>query len=58
VALEKTSDYLSLGHYSPNTVRNYLGELRFLFVYYVDTDLPWRRAPALMPYVTKATRHA
>jgi len=27
---------LSLGHYSPLTIRNYLGELRFLFVYYAD----------------------
>lgn len=27
-----------MGHYSPNTTRNYLGELRFLFAYYVDTD--------------------
>jgi integrase/recombinase XerD len=36
--LEKTSQYLSLGHYSPQTVRNYLGELRFLFVYYGDVN--------------------
>jgi integrase/recombinase XerD len=36
--LEKTSQYLSLGHYSPNTVRNYLSELRYLFVYYADLD--------------------
>jgi integrase/recombinase XerD len=36
--LEKTSQYLSLGHYSPLTVRNYLGELRYLFVYYVDVN--------------------
>jgi site-specific recombinase XerD len=34
--LEKTSQYLSLGHYSPNTVRNYLSELRYLFVYHSD----------------------
>jgi integrase/recombinase XerD len=34
--LEKTSQYLSLGHYSPNTIRNYLSELRYLFVYYAD----------------------
>jgi hypothetical protein len=37
-ALEKTNQYLSLGHYSPLTIRNYLGELRFLFVYYADAD--------------------
>ena len=35
-ALEKTNQYLSLGHYSPLTIRNYLAELRFLFVYYGD----------------------
>jgi integrase/recombinase XerD len=29
---------LSIGHYSPLTIRNYLGELRFLFVYYADAD--------------------
>ncbi|MEJ7683636.1 MAG: phage integrase N-terminal SAM-like domain-containing protein [Segetibacter sp.] len=34
--MEKTNQYLSLGHYSANTVRNYLGELRYLFVYYCD----------------------
>jgi site-specific recombinase XerD len=38
VALEKTNQYLSIGHYSPLTIRNYLGELRFLFVYYADAD--------------------
>ena len=37
-ALEKTNQYLSLGHYSPLTIGNYLGELRFLFVYYADVD--------------------
>ena len=36
--MEKTSEYLSLGHYSPNTVRTYLSELRYLFVYYADAD--------------------
>jgi len=34
--LEKADQYLSLGHYSPNTIRNYLSELRYLFVYYAD----------------------
>ena len=37
-ALEKTSQYLSIGFYSPNTVRNYLSELRYLFAYYADVD--------------------
>ena len=36
--MEKTSRYLSLGHYSPHTVRNYLSELRYLFVYYCDVS--------------------
>jgi integrase/recombinase XerD len=34
--LEKTSQYLSIGHYSPLTIRNYLSELRYLLVYYAD----------------------
>jgi len=37
-ALEKANQYLSIGHYSPLTIRNYLGELRFLFVYYADVN--------------------
>ncbi|MEO5945284.1 MAG: tyrosine-type recombinase/integrase [Chitinophagaceae bacterium] len=36
--MEKTNQYLSLGHYSPLTIRNYLSELRFLFVYYADVN--------------------
>lgn len=36
VALEKASQYLSLGHYSEHTLRAYLSELRYLFVYYAD----------------------
>jgi len=35
-ALEKASQYLTIGHYSPHTVRNYLSELRYLFMYYAD----------------------
>ena len=35
-ALQRTSDLLSLGHYSSSTQRNYLQELRFLFSYYPD----------------------
>ena len=37
-ALEKTSEYLSIGHYSPLTIRNYLSELRYLFVYHGDVN--------------------
>ena len=36
--MEKTNQYLSLGHYSPLTIRHYLAELRYLFVYYGDVD--------------------
>jgi len=36
--LEKTNQYLSFGHYSLLTIRNYLGELRYLFVYYADVN--------------------
>ena len=38
MALEKANQYLSLGHYSPLTIRHYLAELRFFFVYYPDAD--------------------
>ncbi len=38
MALEKANQYLSIGHYSPLTIRNYLAELRFIFVYYADVD--------------------
>lgn len=38
MALEKANQYLSIGHYSPLTIRNYLAELRFIFVYYPDVD--------------------
>mgnify|MGYP001088837661 CR=1 FL=1 len=38
MALEKANQYLSIGHYSPLTIRNYLTELRFIFVYYSDVD--------------------
>jgi hypothetical protein len=37
-ALEKANQYLAIGHYSPLTIRNYLAELRFIFVYYPDVD--------------------
>jgi integrase/recombinase XerD len=36
--LEKTNQYLSIGHYSPLTIRNYLAELRFIFVYHAEAD--------------------
>ena len=36
--MEKANQYLSIGHYSPLTIRNYLSELRYVFVYYADVD--------------------
>ena len=36
--MEKANQYLSIGHYSPLTIRNYLAELRFIFVYYPEVD--------------------
>ncbi len=35
-ALQRASDLLELGHYSPATRKNYLQELRFLFCHYCD----------------------
>ena len=35
--MEKASKYLALGHYSTYTIRNYLSELRFLFIYFAET---------------------
>lgn len=36
-ALQKTSEYLTIGHYSPQTMRSYLSELRYFLSYYPDT---------------------
>lgn len=36
--MEKTDQYLSLGHYSVHTIRNYLSELRYLLVYYAEVS--------------------
>jgi site-specific recombinase XerD len=36
--MQKANDFLSLGHYSPMTIRNYLTELRYLFVYYPERN--------------------
>ena len=47
----KTSQYLSLGHYSPHTVRNYLSELRYLFVYYCDVSAEDLTEDMIMEYL-------
>lgn len=36
-ALQRSSDILHAGHYSPVTAKNYLAELRYLFSYYPDS---------------------
>lgn len=36
--MEKADQYLSVGHYSSHTIRNYLSELRYIFVYYPEVD--------------------
>jgi len=36
--LEKANQYLSVGHYCPLTIRNYLSALRYLFVYHADVE--------------------
>jgi site-specific recombinase XerD len=46
-ALEKASQYLTVGHYSPHTMRAYLSELRYLFAYYPDV-LPDNYTEAMM----------
>lgn len=35
--MQKTSEYLTIGHYSPMTMRSYLSELRYFLSYYPDT---------------------
>ncbi len=49
--MEKTNQYLSIGHYSPLTIRNYLGELRFLFIYYADVDPTGFTEDMIMQYL-------
>lgn len=51
MALEKTNQYLSLGHYSPQTIRNYLAELRFFFVYYGEADPLDFTEPMIVQYL-------
>jgi len=54
--MEKASQYLSLGHYSPNTVRSYLSELRYLFVYYADVNANNFTEDMIMQYLLYLTR--
>lgn len=55
-ALEKTGQFLALGHYSDMTIRNYLGELRYLFSYYPDVaplDFDSEMVMQYLLYLTK-----
>jgi len=54
--LEKTSQYLSLGHYSPLTIRNYLSELRYLLVYYADVNPQDFTEDMVMQYLLYLTK--
>lgn len=54
--MEKTSQYLSLGHYSPLTIRNYLSELRYLFVYYADVNPQDFTEEMVMQYLLYLTK--
>ena len=49
--MEKTNQYLSIGHYSPLTIRNYLAELRFIFVYFPEVDPVDLTEEMLMDYL-------
>lgn len=42
---------MSIGHYSPLTIRSYLSELRFAFVYYADIDPMSFTEDLLMKYL-------
>lgn len=54
--MEKASQYLSLGHYSPLTIRNYLSELRYLFVYYADVNPQHFTEDMVMQYLLYLTK--
>lgn len=51
IALENTSQYLAIGHYSAHTIRNYLCELRYLFVYYPDVEPRHYTEAMMMQYL-------
>ena len=50
-ALEKTAQYLAIGHYSEHTIRNYLCELRYLLVYYPDVEPRHYTEEMMMQYL-------
>lgn len=54
--MEKTSQYLSIGHYSPLTIRNYLSELRYLFAYYAEVEPQNFTEDMVMQYLLYLTK--
>jgi len=54
--LQRTSDIFAAGHYSPQTAKNYLTELRYLFSYYADyrpSQLTYSQTVDYLIYLTK-----
>lgn len=49
--MEKADQYLSVGHYSSHTIRNYLSELRYIFVYYPEVDPHYFTEDMLLGYL-------
>ncbi|MCK9403449.1 MAG: site-specific integrase [Chitinophagaceae bacterium] len=54
--MEKASQFLSLGHYSPYTIRTYLSELRYLFVYFDEGSPLDFSEDMIMQYLLYLTR--
>ena len=54
--MEKASQYLTIGHYSALTIRNYLSELRYLFVYYGDVEPRHFTEEMMMQYLLYLAR--
>lgn len=50
-ALERTNDLLTLGHYSPDTARNYSAQLRWLFAYYPEVRPSQITRPMTLDYL-------
>lgn len=55
-ALEKTGQFLSLGHYSDMTARLYLGELRYFFSYFSEVNPSDLTSDHVMEYLLYLTK--
>ncbi|MCU7552908.1 site-specific integrase [Chitinophagaceae bacterium LB-8] len=49
--MERTSQYMFLGHYSQDSIRNYLRELRYFFVHYGDVPVQQFCADHVVQYL-------